>query len=106
MQTPAGGCLRRREDSRSTVGRCDEEAQWARSNLLSTLKRRFLDGRAIAFRSFSGCRTGCNRLRRGVSAIRPEIKHHEDAGHDQERADPFKGPAGVAQNLDCALPEI
>src|SRR5512133_3590929 len=34
------------------------------------------------------------------------IKQKEHAGHDQERTDPFQEPAGVAQNLNRALPEI
>src|SRR6266436_5873534 len=35
-----------------------------------------------------------------------KIKHHEHADDNQERADPFQEPAGVAQNLDAALLEI
>ena len=34
------------------------------------------------------------------------IKQKEHAGHDQERTDPFQEPAGIAQNLNRALPEV
>src|ERR1700730_657679 len=69
---------------------------------MPVLRRR--NERSLVFRARR--RNRGRRDRRGWSAKTFQIKEHEDARDDQERADPFQQPARVAQNLDRTLTEV